>query len=126
MMNAMINELSRMTLGQKISYLRKQRDWTQEELAGKISVHSRHITRLERDKMKPSSATMAQLAEAFEVAPEQLIGTKITSKEKIGDPQLSSAVQMVYELDPEDQTMVVRFVQALFAKKRMEQALHFQ
>jgi len=42
------------------------------------------------------------------------------------NPQIQSAVQMVYQLDPEDQSMVVRFVQALFAKKRMEQALLFR
>lgn len=126
MMLSMIAERTGKTLGQKISNLRKQRGWTQQELAEKISVHSNHITRLERDKMKPSSGTLTQLVEVFSISPEELIDTQPSFQDLSQDPQLLKTFQMVQELDPEDQSMVVRFVQALFAKKRMEQALHFQ
>ena len=122
-MKPMFDNLSGMTLGKKISYLRKQRGWTQQELADKISVHGRHVTRLEHDKMKPSPATLAQLSQVFQVEPDVLADAITKSAD---NPQLQSAVQMVYQLDPDDQSMVVRFVQALFAKKRMEQALSFR
>ena len=68
----MFDNLSGMTLGKKISYLRKQRGWTQQELADKISVHGRHVTRLEHDKMKPSPATLAQLSQVFQGEPDVL------------------------------------------------------
>ena len=107
----------------RLKVLRAEHGWTQQELAEKISVHGRHVTRLEHDKMKPSPATLAQLSQVFEVTPEALADAVAKATD---NPQLQSAVQMVYQLDPDDQSMVVRFVQALFAKKRMEQALSFR
>ena len=61
------------TLGDKIARLRKQRGWTQGELAEKIFVHPRHVTRLERNKMKPSEATLARLVEVFGIQPEDIM-----------------------------------------------------
>jgi transcriptional regulator with XRE-family HTH domain len=62
-----------LTLGEKIARYRKQRGWTQSELAERIFVHNRHVTRLERDKMKPSEATLAKLIEVFKIKPEDIM-----------------------------------------------------
>ena len=114
-----------LTLGEKIARLRKQRGWTQGELAEKIFVHNRHVTRLERDKMKPSEATMAKLVEVLGIKPDDLLPNANAARlPALHDPELVTTFKMAQQLDPADQTMVMHFVQALFTKKRMEQVLH--
>lgn len=61
-----------MAIGDKIRMLRRQRDWTQNELANKLGFHPQDLTRWERNKVKPRTSTLARLAELFEVCMDEL------------------------------------------------------
>ena len=113
-----------MSLGARISRLRKQRGWTQDVFAEKVGVHGRHVSRIERDKMRPSAGTLAKVAEAFEIHPDELL--IIEGQIPIGDPILLRAFQQAQELDGEDKAVVIRIVHALLTKKRMEQAIRLE
>lgn len=113
------------SLGERLAWLRKQRGWTQTELSEKIGVHSRHVTRIERDKMKPSSVTLTRLAEVYEISLDELLA-QAPDAPTIADPQLLRTFQQAQELDGDDKAMVVRLIQALLTKKRMEQALRLE
>lgn len=113
-----------MSIGERISRLRKQRGWTQDEFAEQIGVHGRHISRIERDKMRPSSGTLARIAEAFAINPDELLITE--GQIPIGDPILLRTFQQAQELDGEDKATVIRIVHALLTKKRMEQAIRLE
>jgi len=113
----------RVSLGERISKLRKQHNWTQDELANKIGIHSRHVSRLENDKMRPKASTLSRLAEVFNLSLDELLANDHDAQPTIHDPQLLRTFQQAQELDDEDKHMVVRMVQALLTKKRMEQAI---
>lgn len=113
-----------MSLGKRISTLRKQRGLTQQELAGKVGVHANHVTRWERDRMRPSSKTIAMIAEALAVTADELFASSdAQSASMVADPQLLRTFHQAQELSPEDRGIVIRMVEALLTKKRMEQAL---
>ena len=113
-----------MSLGKRISRLRKQRGLTQQELAAKVGVHANHVTRWERDHMRPSTKTLALIAEALEVSVDEILASgESPSAVTVADPQLLRTFHQAQELDPEDRGMVIRMVEALLTKKRMEQAL---
>lgn len=114
------------SLGERISWLRKQRGWTQSEFAEKIGVHARHVTRIERDKMKPTATTLGRLAEACEISLDDLLAESGRGPDTIADSQLLRTFHQAQELDGDDKAMVVRLIQALLTKKRMEQALRLE
>lgn len=64
------------TLGSAITALRKQKGMTQQELADRMGVTDKAVSKWERDQSLPDVYALAKLADLFEVTVEQLLGTK--------------------------------------------------
>ena len=62
-----------MTLGQKLQGLRRERGWTQEELAGKLDVSRQALSRWESDSALPDTKNVVQLARIFGVSTDYLL-----------------------------------------------------
>lgn len=60
-------------LGSNLRTARKQREWTQEELAERSGVQAGEISRLEAGKRDPQVSTVEKLAAALEVPPGRLL-----------------------------------------------------
>ncbi|MBQ7338760.1 MAG: helix-turn-helix transcriptional regulator [Clostridia bacterium] len=76
------------TLGKKIAALRKQNGMTQLELAEKMSVTDKAVSKWERDLSLPDVSAFPKLAEIFHVTVDELMqvhtsATKSTAKDKI-------------------------------------------
>lgn len=112
-----------MSLGERIAKLRKQKGWTQDDLAKQVGVHKGHVTRWERDRMYPASKSLAAIADVFDITVDELLAKDGEQERSIGDPQLVRTLHEAQELDDEDKRMVVRFVEALVTKRRMEKAM---
>ena len=113
-----------MSLGKKIAKLRKQRDWTQDQFAGKVGVHGRHISRWETDKSNPSIKTIKKIAGVFGISTEELIkedGDEPVLQEQ--DRALIKQIKLLEDLNEDDKTIVIKLIQALAAKRRMEKVL---
>ena len=61
-------------IGSKISQLRKQKSWSQEELAQQIDSSRIMIGKYERGDNAPSVDVLVRLAKAFEVSVDFLLG----------------------------------------------------
>lgn len=61
------------TMGPRVRRLRKQRDWTQEELAEKVSVAVLTVGEWERENRAPTSANLMKLSEALGVPVHYLL-----------------------------------------------------
>ncbi|MCG8607718.1 helix-turn-helix domain-containing protein [bacterium] len=63
-----------MTFGQALRLKRRSKGVTQRELASKVGVDFSYISKLENDRLPPPSAgTIENIAEALDVAPEELL-----------------------------------------------------
>lgn len=62
-----------MSLGKTIAKFRKERGFTQVELAEKLGVHQSHITRWESDRVRPRQQTLTKLAECLDSSVEELL-----------------------------------------------------
>lgn len=60
------------TLGQRLAQLRQARKWTQKELAAKLYMTASHISKIERDRIRPRRSTLKDFADIFEVDLEEL------------------------------------------------------
>jgi len=52
-------------LGMRISYLRKQAGWSQEELSFRSSINKNYLSDLERGRRNPSLKILERVAKAF-------------------------------------------------------------
>lgn len=69
------------TIGRRLKTLRKQHQYTQEEVAEKMSVKRQAVSDWERDVAIPELETLRKLCKFYEVSEEYLLGMK---KEKPG------------------------------------------
>ena len=80
-----------MNLGETISKLRKQKNMTQSELAQKLNVTDKAVSKWERNVSCPDVYTITKIAEIFNVSVDELMSaqkssqTKLESKQKVLD-----------------------------------------
>lgn len=63
----------RKLVGANCSRIRKERGWTQEELAERSGLSQQYISGLERGRRNPTILTLFELAQALGVNPADLI-----------------------------------------------------
>jgi len=62
-----------MPLGERVKELRKERGWSQGELADKVGTDARQISRYENGRITPSLDVVARLAEVFNISLDYLV-----------------------------------------------------
>lgn len=66
--------MERKTLGGRIGAMRREKGWTQLELADKMGVTDKAVSKWERDICWPDTASLPKLAALFGLTIDQLIG----------------------------------------------------
>jgi transcriptional regulator with XRE-family HTH domain len=95
--------------GQRLAALRKERGWTQPQLAEQLGVSVKAITYYEREASNPTTKTVEQIAEVFGVAPADLIAGQNArpQKRKSGPPsRLEQIFDRISELPRSKQQVV--------------------
>lgn len=62
-----------MTLGERLSQLRKKNYFTQQELGIKLNISAQAISKWENDLSEPDLATLRKLAELYEITLVELV-----------------------------------------------------
>ena len=64
-------------ISKRLKELRKERNWTQQELAQKASLSFNAVTKIEQGAAKhPTLKTLLKLSEAFGIGLDELVGRK--------------------------------------------------
>ena len=87
-------QMKRQTLGRMISTLRKEKGMTQLELAEKMGVTDKAVSKWERELSFPDINSIPKLAEIFEVSVDELMQVKTETKENIGKNKVDEIVDM--------------------------------
>lgn len=87
-------EMKRNTLGMMISSLRKENGMTQLELAEKMGVTDKAVSKWERDLSYPDVNSIPKLADIFGVSVDELMHNRMESQneDRKGIPQLISII----------------------------------
>lgn len=75
--------IKKQTLGMMISSLRKEKGMTQLELAEKMGVTDKAVSKWERDLSFPNINSIPKLAETLDVSVDDLMQVKAESKENM-------------------------------------------
>ena len=86
--------MKKQTLGMMISTLRKEKGMTQLELAEKMGVTDKAVSKWERDLSFPDINSIPKLAEIFEISVDELMQVKTETKENIGKNKVDEIVDV--------------------------------
>lgn len=114
-----------MTIGERIRAARKERGLTQDELAERIGMNGRHLSRIETGKLGAPKRTLLRIAEGLDIAVEDLADAEPPTpvRPALPDPELYEQFQAVSRMEEEDRKAVKRILAAMIVKQQMEQVL---
>ena len=87
--------MKKQPLGMMISSLRKEKGMTQLELAEKMGVTDKAVSKWERDLSFPDINSIPKLAEVFEVSVDELMQVKTETKENMSKNKIDEIVDTV-------------------------------
>ena len=79
------------TMGELISFLRKEKGMTQKEIAEKLFITDKAVSKWERDISCPDAQILPKLCEILGVSPEELLNCKASQAEK------TSHIRLIFE-----------------------------
>ena len=87
--------MKKQTLGMMISTLRKEKGMTQLELAEKMGVTDKAVSKWERDLSFPDINSVPKLAEIFEISVDELMQVKTETKENVNQNKAEGIIDTV-------------------------------
>ena len=108
-----------MTLGDKITELRKQKGCSQNELAKNIEASREAIGKYERNEAVPSVETAKKIADIFNVTLDYLVDETAVSS---FDKQTVIRIKSIEKLNPEDKSHLFAVLDAFLRDVKTKQA----
>ncbi len=110
-----------MTTGQKIRKYRRQKDWTQAQLADVMGMNMFNINRYECDRTKPRQKLIQRFADALGVKAEDLAPEIDESKKsEFRDQELFEQMKAIDLLGEPDRSALKRIIQAVIIKNQVQ------
>lgn len=110
-----------MDLGEKIRALRKAKNMKQQELAEKLGVHSKHISRYENNSSKPSLEILLKLRDIFCVSLDYLVADEDSQDFHYKDKELERYFTEADKLSEEDRQVIKKVIESLIKSKNNRQ-----
>lgn len=119
---------SKQTLGLRISRLRKDKGWTQKDLADKAGITQNQVSRIEKDKMQPRRSTIQALAKSFGIKSDDLEALALlpaaddnAAQLAQEDPELAALFSQVSLLSDAQREAVRVTLRSMLACQRMRE-----
>lgn len=114
-------ERTKVLLRNRIKLLRKEKSWSQSELAEKFGTDARQISRYENGRVTPSAEVIVKIAEAFDVSIDYLFREDAARRPlHVSDSGLLSRIETIQSLTEEDRTSLLHILDALVAKNKVK------
>lgn len=107
---------------QRLKALRERRQLSQQALAEIVGLHLSQLSRLERGVSRPNAETVLALAHALRATTDALLSGDTAGEQplEIDNLRLYERFRALGTLGREDQETVVRLIDAVIAKHRLE------
>ncbi|GAB3700218.1 helix-turn-helix domain-containing protein [Mariniluteicoccus flavus] len=114
-----------MAIGEQIKTLRKERGWSQADLATKIVGDAGQISRYENGKITPSVEAIVKFAELFDVSVDYLLVEDAHRRPfRQTHDELGTRLADLDKLSDADRAALLHILDGLLANTRIRQALH--
>jgi transcriptional regulator with XRE-family HTH domain len=106
-----------MTFGERITYARKQKKFTQGDLGKAVGTSGDIIGKYERDEIKPSIDTAAKIADALECTLDYLVKD---GEYKNIDNDALNRLKLIEKLPKDERSHLFATMDAFFAKHKLQ------
>lgn len=113
----------RKAFGTRLKALRKQKGWTQKELANQLDIRYSHLNKYENGMHAPPLEKLTQLADIFDVSLDYLVMGLPMEESPIRNEVLYKRFKTLETFDDEDKTTVIKIIDAIIAKRQVENAI---
>lgn len=113
----------RKAFGTRIKELRKGKRWTQKELAARLDIRFQQLNKYEGGFNVPPVEILLKLGELFGVTVDYLLTGETTEGMPLRNLQLMDRFREVERLKADDQEAVLKLIDAMVVKHRVEGAL---
>lgn len=108
-----------MNIGLKITELRKQKAWSQTELAKRIEVSRVIVGRYERNEAAPSIDVAKRMADAFEVSLDYLVGE---GQNVAFDKKILNRIHEIQSMSPDFRNQFFSIIDSVIRDYKTQQA----
>ncbi len=119
----MVTDQLRKNFGIRIKELRKNKKWTQKELANKIDVRFPQLNKYECGLHTPPMDKLVKLSEVFDTTIDYLLTGNRTEERPLHNLRLMERLQELEEFASEDQETVIKLIDAMIVKNKVEGAI---
>ena len=113
----------RKAVGSRIKQLRKQKGWTQKELANCLDGSYQQLNKYESGVHAPPLDKLVQLANVLNTSIDYLITGQVDGKVPLHNKRLLQKFKLLEEFDANQQETVINVIDAMVAKHQMEKTL---
>lgn len=113
----------RKAVGGRIKQLRKQRGWTQKELAKYLEGSYQQLNKYESGIHAPPLDKLVQLADALNTTIDYLITGQVSDETPLHNKRLLQKFKLLEGFDVSQQETVINVIDAMVAKHQMEETL---
>ena len=116
------NEI-RKNFGSRIKQLRKQKSWTQKELAAKLEIGFSQLNKYECGLHIPPVEKLIQLSELFDTSVDYLLTGNRSENRPLHNIRLLERFRALENFQTNDQEAVITILDAMLVKNKVEGAL---
>ena len=113
----------RKAVGGRIKQLRKQRGWTQKELAKHLEGSYQQLNKYESGIHAPPLDKLVQLVDALNTTIDYLITGQVPDEAPLHNKRLLQKFKLLEGFDTSQQETVINVIDAMVAKHQMEETL---
>lgn len=106
-----------MDLGNMIVKLRKEKNWSREDLGSEVGTSGAIIGRYERNEITPSVEVALNIANALEVSLDYLVGS---SSATVKDKKMIYRLELLDKISKEDKETILKVVDSLLKDAQTE------
>ena len=123
LLTIMQDEDIRKAFGMRLKELRKQKGWTQKELANQIDIRFAQLNKYECGMHIPPIEKLVQLGDVLGVTLDYLIMGNRDQIQTLHNMRLIERLQELEGFDSGDQEAIITMIDAMIVKRRVEGAV---
>ena len=119
----MQDSVFRKAFGLRVKEMRKHRHWTQKELANQIGIRFQLLNKYEGGQHIPPAETLIKLAETLDTTVDYLLTGNPVKEGLLASANLFRRFKTLETLGDEDRSTVINVIDAIIAKRQVENAI---